>query len=236
VANITGTDELISKVLIEHHQIADTKVIDATRVPMRVRILGNLQEVSDENWGLRDFGFRYIDANGLLTPGDPQVVLPTGWENEGRDGLVWIVPSGTDAQPLVWRPLREVKRDVVLGQEVGIPSKYSVGAGELWVYPIPSAAFPIFYFYLGLPPVLTDESPGGLDLWPVPWRQLVLYAGVVAQEMIDKGDQASWPLQNRKFERGIFSMCAREAQGRPEPSFLPRFGGAAEVVPEFGFE
>ena len=60
------TEDLISMVLTDHHQVSTTKVASSAYAAWRARLLRVAQRVLRRIWALRDWTFAYIEDDTLV--------------------------------------------------------------------------------------------------------------------------------------------------------------------------
>lgn len=227
-----NTKLLIDQVLVQHYQLPTAKVASATYTPLRARVLRDARAVLISFWGLRDWTFKYVEATLTVTGGSSSksmAALTYPWENEGNQGSVFL-PDQQGA--LAWVRLGQMLALQKTSTEQGTPRCYSVrGLRDLLVYPAPSADTVLTLSYETSCPVLVDTTgaTNGLDRIPEVRRESVIYEGTVLRQMLSKGDVQSVQTQAELYNSAIFDACCAEAQGKPEPRFMPRYSGAADV-------
>lgn len=236
-----NSNELVSTVLTDLHQVSSLKVAAAAYASWRARLIREERRVITRVWNLRDWMFTYVEANDILIPAgqsDFDLTTPAAgsWVTDGQDGGLWM--TAEPQSPLEWRRPGIINSMLQANPtETGVPRLYTVtGQRTLRVFPRVAADTPFFAIYKRTPPAPSDTASSGagddgLQLIPIQWRESVVYEWVVLREMRAKGDLASIPAQAEEVKQGIFDMCCGERQGKPWEQNMPRFPGSADVGP-----
>lgn len=233
---LEDTEAIRDQIIANVHGIDVTRVSTPTLATVGARVVESMSDVAMGLWSLRDFTFRYLEVNPFaVAAGENDVDLPDEWVNEGKQGGIWRL-DGTLGR-VRWRPLHIVTASLrTRPDETGDPAIYSIsGLRKLRMFPAPAADTNLAILMLRSMPALiaepdTDEVDGALTFSEQ--ARLAIYRGAAAEESRRKGNIAEYGLWTRRFDAAVFDLCCNEQQGQPEPGFLPRYAGGADVFPD----
>lgn len=233
--SLDSANNIRDQVIANVHSVDDSRVSPNTLTRLQTRVEETMNDVAIEILGLRDWSFRYAEmAPANIGPGlgssadtnnDFDDLLPSGWANEGRQGGLWRLtePLGR----LVWKPLHEVTNLLrIRPTELGPPLYYSISKlRTIRVFPTPDMNYSIGGLYA--------RDLGGDDFADFfPERaMLALYRGTAAEELRRKGNVAEYAIWKKRYDAACFDLICEQEQGMPDPRFLPRYAGAADVYP-----
>jgi hypothetical protein len=224
-------NQLVTAVLQDEHSL-DPEIYasgDLSRHRRRITRSGN--RVIKRMWGLRDWTFKYVDAEEItLLANTNEVLLPQAWVNEGRQGGVWT--RDEPRYPLRWARSGVVRNMIQSGPpEDGQPIYYSVSGQtqrKLLVTPKDGVDRVLVLSYEAATPTLLDGDSGdigNIDCLPFQWRH-ILYEWIVAREMKAKGSLGEYAEQMRDVAESLFDMVCNEHQGKPGLENAPPYAGA----------
>ena len=230
MALLDNTATMLDGILANVHAIDSTRVSTATKDAIRARALDTMRSILLEVAKLRDFTFRYsITAAAALASGGTDVSVSGSWTNEGRDGGIW-----RNQEPLgrvYWRPLHDILHRLQTLTETGPPQMYSViGNRTVKVWPRADQAYTLYIVSLPEISSIADSTGGsnGLSTYPEALRNAV-YLGTAMWESRRKGNLVDYGTFKENYEAAKFDLVCSEGQGAPDPRFMPRFAGAADV-------
>lgn len=217
-----GTAAVIDAILSRYHRLDANALAAASLAFLRARVLGNVQTAALETYHLRDWRFKYVEETVTVLAGENEADLPVPWVNDGLQGLVY---NETDQRRVRWARLGKITELQKNRFGAGPVDLYTVFNDQIRVFPTPQADTTLFLLYEGGLEDLQDTNPGGLDLIPARWIELVIYTRTAMLEAMDKGDLGNVPDYARRHEGGVFTMCCEERQGKPEARDLPGYVG-----------
>lgn len=210
-----GVQDILDRILTDHDHVS------TSNSARRDQALRNLRRIYTKVWNHRNWAFRYKTAtptatNGIFTLSDFTSFGPSG-------GL--IIPGQT--MPLRWMPLNVYRRMLLGVPRTGTPFAFtelgvSSGARQIGLYPAYTGALTVWYQFDA--PTLTDANTGGLEFFPLQWRESVLYEGTVGLQMKDKANIQSQTEQKKIFEDNLATMVREERGGRSDVHNLVPYG------------
>lgn len=218
MAEAVGAATMITRVLADHDGVTTsiTKHRDRTR--------RNIQRAVNKIFNDRNWAFRFAEGD-TTTDADGRFLMPADFVTFGSYGGIYY-PAGN--RQLVYMPLREYWRSIKTQSATGEPLGYAElqiqGSQQvIGTYRIKEAAA-LEYAYKRGCPVITDADPGGLEIFPVEWRETTLYEWVIYFQMKDKANAQGVTEQLKLAQDALVTMRRECRLGRPDSTRLVPYG------------
>jgi hypothetical protein len=203
------------------------KSASGTGLELRTTILAVAQRTANKIWYRTQWPFKIKSGSVSLTSGIGD--LPADFHAVGPNGSVYRAAY----QPMVQRPLQEIKKLQLTYAQQGESEIYSPGdtynsssarKRRFLCYPLETAT--IYMTYERLSPVLVDETPvatDGLLEWPIEFYD-VIYEGIVWRRMRSTGN-SQHPDQKQIFMEALKDQMIAHSQGREREHYVQPFRG-----------
>ncbi len=184
--------------------------LDADAAGRRARILQLLQEVYDEVWMTREWGFSY--ATDTVTLNNGEGTLPEDFLELGVQGGVY---SPSTRSILTEDFYQSIQEERLIMELRGPATKFMIQNPGVVTNSLDSNEVLTFFYRIN-PTILTDG--GNLDPIPVGYHNTVLMNGTMARSRKSKGDMRDW---ESKYQLGLGRMVAVERSKKVSKQRLP---------------
>ena len=221
-----NTSTLIDAVLIRTENQSST---DAANSPRRTRILEWSQEVFDEIWNARSWGWAQSSTTITIAGGSNSGALPSDFQEVGPEGGVWQASGISNPfrmDEVSPQQIDELQRG---SQSFAIHSKFAVYGvddtigTQLFNVGKCSGSIDFFVRYKKQPPTLVDanDTTSNLQQIPASYHHAVILPGVQARSARSKGYKELERSYFAAYTRGLNDMIKRGDRRR---SGVQRFG------------
>ena len=221
-----NTKTLIDAVLLRTENQTST---DSANSPRRTRILEWTQQIVDELWNLRPWGWAQATTTLTVSSGASSTTLPSDFQEVGPEGGVWQTSGITnprrlnEVSPQEVEELQQRSLSVAIHEVFAVYGVNDTVATQNFNVAKCSASTTFACNYKKMAPTLADVDSTSSNLQQIPasYHYSVILPGVQALSARSKGHKGLEEDYNAMYRRGIQRMLAQEDRRR---SGIQRFG------------